>query len=142
MQQPLFPGGSDAKASKSCCFAVAVAVLAQLAMMIALLHIENSTNNATVASNLGGSTSSGRAYCIVESTYFRSGSGSAGGGSSAKLAKSINTAIEAGCTLVGGASVGGEGAGTSTVRFWIQSLMCPKASVSCDENAGVCSCRF
>ena len=145
MQQPLFSEGPDAKASKSCSFAVAVAVLAQLAMMIALLWIENS-NNATVASNLGGGTSSGRAYCIVESHAYAYTGGGSSPGSSAMLAKMVNTAIEAGCTLVGGVSVGGEGEGTtsgaSNNMYWTQSLMCPKASVSCDTDAGTCNCQF
>ena len=146
MQQGLLPSGSvAARPSTTCLLAVAVAVLAQLGLMVALLQVERSAASAAEAASGGGGTaSSSRHYCTIMATDDYNGPSPTAPAVikywQPKLADQVDKALAAGCTLVGGLAVQypGEnnpvssGGSLENNPIVLQAMMCSKAT------AGAC----
>ena len=101
---------------------VVVAVLVQLALLIALLSVESNAADVAAAAAGGGATTGGaaRTYCTISATGSSLGS-------TPSINADINAALQDGCTLVGGLGVGYGGTGfQADYRFMTfgQALMC------------------
>eukprot|EP01046_Picozoa_sp_COSAG06_P006666 COSAG06_NODE_315_length_17722_cov_10.903535_10_plen_171_part_00 len=104
--------------------AVVVAVLVQLALLIALLSVESTAADVAAAAAGGGATTGGaaRTYCTISATS------TSRYGNHPNINADVNAALQDGCTLVGGLGVGhgyGGGIGDKDGETTFgQALMC------------------